>query len=300
MKIIPLLLVSLIAARAALAHPGHESLTTVPAPAAAAEVSIAVEGEKRVIRANGLPDHATGKFPGKGNPNRIAPQRYNYTVPAAPQSAAKTTPLNMSPFGIAVNGVIFDPSANEWWKDDRSTGWQYEALGGGPDLGIDTEHAHVQPNGAYHYHGMPTALLARLTGGKDQMVLVGWAADGFPIYGPWIPTDANDLNSALKRAQASYHVKAGNRPDGPGGAHDGKFGKDWEYVAGTGDLDECNGRFGKTPEFPAGTYYYVVTDGYPFVSRLWRGTPDASFIRRGPPPGGGPDGGKGKKQKRAP
>ena len=31
-----------------------------------------------------------------------------------------------------------------------------------------------------------------------------------------------------------------------------------------------------------------------------RGTPDASFLRRGPPPGGGPGGGRGKKQKRAP
>lgn len=300
MKIIAALFVLRVTTSVALAHPGHESLATVPAPAAAAAVSITVEGAKRVIRANGLPDHATGKFPGKGNPNRIAPQRYDYTVPAAPQPAAKPTPLNMSPFGIAVNGVVFDPSADEWWKRDRSTGWQYEALGGGPDLGIDSEHAHVQPNGAYHYHGMPPALLARLSGGKNPMVLVGWAADGFPIYGPWIPTDAHDVNSALKRAMPSYRVKAGDRPAGPGGVHDGKFGQDWEYVAGSGDLDECNGRVGQTPEFPEGTYYYVLTDDYPFVSRLWRGTPDASFIRRGPPPGGGPDGGKGKKQKRAP
>ena len=298
MKTIPVIIFALAAT--ALAHPGHEALQTVPAPMTAPEATISVEGAKRVIRANGIPDHATGKFPGRGNPNTIAAQRYQFSVPVNPQRSAKTTPLGMSPFGVAVNGVAFDPGANEWWNEDRSTGWQYEALGGGRNLGIDTEHAHVQPNGAYHYHGMPTALLTRLTGGKSQMVLVGWAADGFPIYGPWIPTDANDVNSALKRATPSYRVKAGNRPDGPGGAHDGKFGKDWEYVAGTGDLDECNGRVGKTPEFPEGTYYYVLTDDYPFVSRMWRGTPDASFIRRGPPPGGGPDGGKGKKQKRAP
>ena len=109
-----------------------------------------------------------------------------------------------------------------------------------------------------------------------------------------------DVTSALKRALPSYRLKAGARPDGPGGAHDGTFGKDWAYVAGSGDLDECNGRMGKTPEFPAGTYYYVLTDDYPFVPRLWRGTPDSSFSRRGPPPRGGPDGGKGKQQKRAP
>lgn len=300
MKTIAALFVLLATTTVALAHPGHESLTTVPAPAVAAEVSITVEGAKRVIRANGIPDHATGRFPGRGNPNVIAAQRYVLAVPVSPQRAAATTPLGMSPFGVAVNGVIFDPGANEWWHEDRSTGWQYEALGGGRNLGIDTEHAHVQPNGAYHYHGMPTALLTRLTGGKPQMVLVGWAADGFPLYGPWIPTDANDVTSALKRALPSYRLKAGARPDGPGGAHDGTFGKDWACVAGSGDLDECNGRMGKTPEFPAGTYYYVLTDDYPFVPRLWRGTPDSSFSRRGPPPGGGPDRGQGKQQKRAP
>lgn len=101
------------------------------------------------------------------------------------------------------------------------------------------------------------------------------------------------MTSALKRALPSYRLKAGARPDGPGGAHDGTFGKDWAYVAGSGDLDECNGRMGKTPEFPAGTYYYVLTDDYPFVPRLWRGTPDSSFSRLGPLPRGGPDGGKG-------
>lgn len=298
MKTLPLVFCAL--AGAALAHPGHEALPMVPAPMTAPEVTVAVEGARRIIRANGLPDHPTGKFPGRGNPNAIAAQRYAFSVAVSPQRAAKTTPLGMSPFGVAVNGVVFDPGANEWWNDDRSTGWQYEALGGGRNLGIDPEHAHVQPNGAYHYHGLPTSLVNRLTAGKNQLVLVGWAADGFPIYGPWIPTDANDVNSALKRATPSYRLKAGLRPEGPGGAYDGKFGQDWEFVAGAGDLDECNGRFGPTPEFPAGTYYYVLTEGYPFVPRLWRGTPDASFLRRGPPPGGGPGGGRGKKQRRAP
>ena len=99
------------------------------------QVSITVEGEHRFIRANGLPDHPTGQFPGKGNPNRIGAQNYSFRVPANPVAAAKPTPLGMQPMGVAVNGVVFDPGANEWWNDDRSTGWQYEALGGGPSLG---------------------------------------------------------------------------------------------------------------------------------------------------------------------
>ena len=230
------------------AHPGHENLRTVPAPSTPPEVSITVEGDKRVIRSNGIPDHLTGPFPGRGNPNTISAQRHEYRVTTAPAAAAKPTPIGMNIFGLAVNGVVLDPSAAEWWHDDARSGWQYEALGGGRNLGIDTEHAHVQPTGAYHYHGMPNALLARLTGGAPRMVLVGWAGDGFPIYGPWIPTNAADAASPLKRAQSSYQLKTAERAGGPGGKPDGAFTADWEYAAGRGDLDDCNGPTGPRSE----------------------------------------------------
>jgi hypothetical protein len=285
----------LVSTLAAVAHPSHDSSMLVTAPSVPSEVSIIVEGAVRVIRANGMPDHPTGAFPVRGNPNRIGPQRYEFRVPARPERAAEATPVNMNFFGVAVNGVIFDAAAAEWWQDDRTSGWQYEALGGGRNLGIDPQHAHVQPTGAYHYHGLPTALLNRLTSGEKKIVLLGWAADGFPIYGPWIPTDRQDMTSALKRAGSSYRLKPGDRPDGPGGSHDGTYVRDWSYVAGAGDLDEFNGREGVTPEFPGGTYYYVVTDEFPFVPRMWRGTPDNSFMRRGPAGGPGRDGGKRKK-----
>ncbi|MBL0185636.1 MAG: YHYH protein [Candidatus Obscuribacter sp.] len=57
-----------------------------------------------------------------------------------------------------------------------------------------------------------------------------------------------------------------------------------------GDLDQCNGRTGVTPEYPQGTYYYVITETYPFIPRCYHGTPDPSFERR--PPGGGPGSGR--------
>src|SRR5207249_891298 len=66
---------------------------------------------------------------------------------------------------------------------------------------------------------------------------------------------------------------------------------DYEFVKDSGDLDECNGRFGATPEFPQGIYHYYITEEFPYISRLWRGTPDPSFFKRGPGPGGrGPRG----------
>jgi YHYH protein len=250
-------------------------------------VSITIEGDRRVIRANGLPDHETGRFPNRGNPNTIAAQNYVFRVPAKPKMAATARPVGMQPFGVAINGVVFDPAAAEWWNRDRSSGWQYEPLTSNVKLGVDQNNAHVQPTGAYHYHGLPTGLLSKIKGAKERMVLLGWAADGFPIYAPWGYSNAKDAKSALKPLKSSYRIKKGTRPSGPGGAYDGSFVADWEYVVGAGDLDECNGRVGVTPEFPEGTYHYYLTSDFPFIPRLYRGTPDQSFERHGPP-GGGP------------
>jgi YHYH protein len=252
------------------------------------EVSITVEGDYRIIRSNGIPDHPTGQFPNRGNPNAISPQRYNYRIPLHPAAATAPVRLRMQPFGVALNGVVFDPGAAEWWRGDRN--WQIEPMRSENKLGIDQNNAHVQPNGAYHYHAIPIALVQRLSGSRPKVVLVGWAADGFPIYGPWGSADPKNPAAPLKQLKSSYRVKHGDRTSGPGGPYDGSYVQDYEYVAGSGDLDECNGRTGPTPEFPDGAYHYVLTEDWPFIPRTFHGTPDPSFERREPPGGFGPPG----------
>jgi hypothetical protein len=260
-----------------------------PAGAGTNRVSITVEGDWRVIRANGLPDHETGRFPNRHNPNSIAPQNYVFRVTAHPVAAAQASEFRLGLFGIAINGVPFDPGADEWWNRDRNSGWQYEAMTGHLDLGVDQNNAHVQPSGAYHYHGLPIGLLANIRDATNRMILLGWAADGFPIYAPWAYSNASDAQSPLKKLRSSYRLKSGARPSGPGGAYDGTFVADFEYAAGAGDLDECNGRFGVTPEFPNGSYEYFITKDFPFIPRKFRGTPDApGGPDRPPPPGFGP------------
>lgn len=258
------------------------------------EVEITVKGSTRHIRSNGIPDHATGAFPNQNNPNTISPQRYDFDVTTKPKLRQKPSEYRMQPFGVAVNGVVFDPFAAEWWHGDRNSGWQYEPQGGSIDLGLDENNAHVQPNGAYHYHGIPHGLLKKLSGETPRMTLLGWAADGFPIYGPQAYSDAQDATSPLSAMKSGYRVKAGPRPtrNSPGGNYDGSFIQDYEWAAGVGDLDANNGRSGVTPEFPEGTYYYVLTESYPFIPRQFAGMPDSSFERKGPPggPGGGPPG----------
>lgn len=259
------------------------------------EVKISEEGDKRIIVANGLPDHKTGRFPNRDNPNEISEQEYRFEMPLEPETSnAKREALGM-PFGVGVNGVVFDPGTAETWNNDRR--WTYEALSGPMNLGLDESHAHVQPTGAYHYHGMPKGLIEEQDAADrvraNEMVLVGWAADGFPIYAKFGHTEAEDPESKLKVLKSSYQLKSEERPskpDGPGGTPDGSFASDYEYVAGSGDLDEFNGRTGVTKEYPDGTFYYVLTEDFPYIPRTFRGIPDQSFERERGGPQGGIDG----------
>ena len=210
------------------------------------KVIISVENEFRVIKSNGIPDHEIGQFPNPGNPNTMREQSYTFSCPVTPSPNDEITPLGMFPFGVAVNGVPFDPFAAEWWNGDWRSGWQYEAMSLGPKLGLDENNAHVQPNGAYHYHGIPSGLIDKLSRG-GRPILIGYAADGFPIYAPWGYEVCEDRDSGMKELRSSYKVKSGSRPSGgPEGNHDGMFVQDYEFDKGTGDLDECNGRWGVT------------------------------------------------------
>ena len=281
MKNIPSISVLLITAMVPLAaHEGWQHASS-SSNGGTSQVEITEQGDTRVITANGIPAHATGAFPNRNNPNAISVQNYQFRVSLNPQPAGRLTPLGMHPFGVGLNGVPFDPGAAEWWNNDRNAGWQYEPMSGVVNLGIDRNNAHVQPTGAYHYHAMPTGLVRNQDHGQG-MIMVGYAADGFPIYADKAYDDPNDAGSTLRVMKPSYRVKSGTRPSGPGGRYDGSFVQDYEYVPGLGDLDEANGRTGVTPEYPDGTYYYVITQDFPFIPRYFVGTPDASFLRGGP------------------
>ena len=264
----------------------QQALDFVLSPAAAA-ATVSIDGDYRSIKSDGLPNHGTGQFPNSYNPNQLRAQRKTYRVPVAPVYREQTVALGLWPFGVAVNGIPFDPGAAEFWRRDRRSGWQYEAMAGAVDLGLDRNHAHVQRDGSYHYHGRPDGLLEQFDT-IDPPILVGWAADGFPIYGPRGYRKAGDPASGLTTLRSSYRLRNGSRPggesessrrDGPGGPFDGSFVQDYEYQAEHGDLDDCNGRFGITAEYPDGSYHYVITDTFPFIPRCFHGQPDRSFLR---------------------
>lgn len=258
----------------------------------APRVTIRVEGDTRIVESNGIANHATGKFPNRGNPNPISAQSHVFRMPAKPKANATfAKPQGPTTWGVAVNGVPFDPNTAEFWNNDRSSGWNLDLMAQDGQLGVDSSHAHVQPNGAYHYHATPTGLVDALGGDRGRMLLLGYAADGFPVYSANGHKDPKDPSSPIVALRSGYQLKSGTRPDGPKGAYDGKYTADWEWKAGKGDLDEANGRIEVTPEYPQGTYAYHITTTFPYLPRLFRGTPDASFVKR-PGQGQGPGAGR--------
>jgi len=246
------------------------------------------DGISRILSGNGIPNHEVGTFPNSGNPHTISKQNVNEAFTLCPSLVSETGVQVGGPAGAiayAINSVKFDPGTagrcDDSGKCDLGRGqgrWSIEALGHNTfDFGDDMNHAHVQPTGEYHYHGIPELYLTNL-GNGEAMTLVGWAADGFPVYARYGYTDANDSSSAIKVVKPSWQLKSNGDSGRPNtNARTGQsiplgaFTQDFEYVAGSGDLDQCNGRIGVTPEFPNGIYHYMVTDDFPFFSRCLKG-----------------------------
>ena len=240
---------------------------------------------QRTLSANGVPDHAVGTFPNAGNPNTIAAQAVSASLPLSPVTTSTTTTLGgpRGPQGYVLNGVKIDAgtagscdsSGANCSLIDNSGAWSIEALGQSSfDFGTDSNNAHVQPGGAYHYHGMPEGFMALRGASSASMTLIGWAADGFPIYARYGHSSASSASSALKAMSGSYQLTSTVSSTRPSTTTYplGTFAQDWVYVAGSGDLDECNGRTGVTPEFPGGTYHYFATDSYPYFQRCVKGS----------------------------
>ena len=263
----------------------HMMLETVPLkllPAtnklARGSASIKFSGRYRKITSNGIPTHRVGAFPSTHNPHKVKPQPHKFLVAYIPRPASKPKPLPMgTSMGVALNGIPIDPMAAEYYNGQRN-GWQYNALGGAIPLGLDANYAHVQPTGAYHYHGLPVGLMQELGWRvSEPSPLIGYAADGFPIYALTAIIDGR-----VKEMRSSYRLKSGDRPGGrdPSGPHDGTFINDYRYVEGAGDLDACNGARVTTADYPKEIYAYFLTSEFPVVPRCLIGKIGKGFKKR--------------------
>jgi len=249
------------------------------------KTEVKIMGDKRIMITSSLSNHKTGEFPRKGNPNTISAQNRIYTFTVNPKYTG--IPQWVREPGVALNGVKFEPGTAEVVECETGENYRVEAFQDIIDLGLDFNNAHVQPTGAYHYHGAPTSVIEGFDEGED-LVHVGFAHHGFPVYYKYAYSDASDSNSSVVAMSSSYQLKSGSRGgDGvtaPCGMHDGVYSNDYKYIFDLGTLDEANGRTGVTTEYPAGTYYYyyyyyyyVITDDFPSIPRFFKGTPSQDF-----------------------
>jgi len=247
----------------------------------AQEVTIIEKNGKLVFTCNEIPDHQVGQFPEAdiGRSTAISSQSGTvYEVTTDPKKNDDLTEIGLWPWGITLGGVTIDPKADEYYNDDSKSGWNVFAPADGNGIKLDFNYSHVQPTGQYHYHGLPTALVENESNAAHS-AQIGYAADGFPIYGQYGYNKAMDANSKIVKLDPSYQLRSGTRDSktGPGGDYDGTYVEDYEYVEGLGHLYQANGRYCKTPEYPNGTWAYFLTDGFPQVPRYLYGTPDDTF-----------------------
>ena len=242
----------------------------------AGNLVISTSADKCIFNTNAIPNH---DFNDGNNsfPNNVSTQNDTFEITTTPTFASTATAISLQvDNAILLNGVKVDLLAAGCFGvgngkvgcNDMGQAWRYDPMSPLSGFSVDSHNAHAQPDGTYHYHGTPNAFYHAENNGSVSPV-VGFAADGFPIFGPYF-----DDNGNIRKALPSYQLISGNRPTdsgSPAGSYDGTYRDDNEYVQGLGDLDECNGM---TVD---GVYGYYITDGFPYVLNCFKGTPDATF-----------------------
>jgi len=267
------------------------------------------------VSATGIPAYITGPFQ-DGNPSLATAQNKIFRIPLNPTQGSGTTATTGGNIGVFINGVaLFDYRDGVAWNNTTQSlcgGPGNSPCPGGPTAtqawnrdaipaeraGFDCSKAHPAM-GNYHHHQNPSAfnldLLVTSTicdaypsdglyviNTNEHSPLLGFAYDGFPIYGAYAYANTNGTG-AITRMKSSYQLKdQTTRSNGPAvnqvlGAQtffNGYFREDYEYVAHNDDasyLDQHNGRFCVTPEYPEGIYCYFATvdanhkSAYPYV-----------------------------------
>lgn len=251
------------------------------------------------IHTNGIPAYPTGPFL-DGNRSLATDQNAIFKFPLSPTKKSGTqTNTNAGNIGVFINGVaLFDyrdgvSYSNRAGMDQGGPGggrgdgvWNRDAVPAEMD-GFDCSKGHPAM-GNYHHHQNPSAFnldhtvissICNLYDGEGLYAmdstkhspLIGFAYDGFPIYGAYGYADTNGTGG-ITRIKSSYKLRnitvrthyadGSNVTDGPAVSTSfplGHYREDYEFNASYGHLDASNGRFCFTPEYPNGTYAYFCT-----------------------------------------
>ncbi|HEX3726491.1 MAG TPA: YHYH protein [Pirellulales bacterium] len=182
-----------------------------------------------IVDSQGYPNHPTALFPNSGNPNTIRVQKFQFRLPLVPTPSDTITRLPMGPVGMALNGVVF-------FNPFEAGGMN--AIEGYAEVWLDSCCGHPQQTGVYHYHKYPSCVKSPFPDdGKQHSPVIGFAFDGYPVYGPYEKADV--------------------------------MAKD---LTGRQALDVCNGH-----KDEARGYHYHVTPGrFPYIVGGYAGVPELS------------------------
>jgi len=209
-----------------------------------AEFAIGEGGELRGISGNDLPDHPTGEFPiptdSKAyeydrNPNSISAQEISFEVPFNPTEAAEPSCMG-GEAGVLLTGAAIFNGFDANGQDAVAHELQDDCDG------------HPQAAGAYHYHSQ-SACVTDNQPGEGHSPLIGYALDGFGIYG-----------------------------------HHGENGE----VLTNEDLDECHGHTHAVDwnDSTTNLFHYHSTYEFPYTVSCFRGEPAQLQVVGGGPQGG--------------
>ncbi len=230
--------------------------------------SVRDAGDKLEVRSAGISFDSFGALEANAYDVPMGPQKLFFEFPRTPAKTQVSVSAPLGVIGAFVSGKpIYNPISTVSYNGQGI--WHRDA---------------VRANGASG--NLLTILLA---GRGKYPPIIGYALDGFPIYGPHAPGATRSsyrLRSIEERTVLPDGTKLAPGQYGPPVSASeplGSFVEDYEYREGAGDLDAHNGRFAATPEFPNGTYaYYLSTDGqggvsYPYlIGPSYYGTPLAT------------------------
>lgn len=188
----------------------------------------------RFVTTNHCPNHATTQL----NPNRAVKAEHYYIYPAYPMYEPERK-VSLTDVGGAI-GVLFSGAMLFSGYAGSAVGEMVDYETSAAYLEGDTFdecgcHSSSDVAASYHCHVPPSCLLAQLNQEEDDhSPQIGWAADGFPVYGP--------------RGSSGLMMQSCNVTGG---------------VEGDGTcLDECGGLYKELASVDAYVYRYYVTGEY--------------------------------------
>jgi hypothetical protein len=191
------------------------------------------------VKATGLASHQMGPWYQSTNVifgNWPSNQKVTFRFPSSPTPATTKTTNGLGALGLWVNGVAMFNLLDAYYYSTAS----HQDVQGTPGAGVwvrnavsveaptfDASNAHQPQNGQYHYHDNPLALRYQLndnvayssasgtysedTSQLHHSPILGWAEDGYPVYGPYGYSSPMNASSGVRRMVSGFTLRDGTR-----------------------------------------------------------------------------------------